>query len=387
MWQEVLQGERKYAHPAAYSNLVGYHTTMYGSSGIEKSLDAYLSHSSSGKNTKQGCQVTLTIDSDVQEEAYRLIQGYEGSAVVLDAKTGEIIALASSPSYDITKLTENWDKLSSTNGTFLSNAFQNPVTPGSVFKLITSKAILEAGIGQEKVEDTGSLKIHGQTIRNYAGTAYGILTFKDAFVKSSNVYFMDRAMKLGGRKLADAAESFYLGKDIRLDFATIHSSFDLGDYSDNVVASTAFGQGETLVTPLQMAMITQSVANGGVMLKPYLYESAVNGKGETELEGKTQKLTKTMEETTASQIREVMKDAAESYGFSRVGNGAYSVAAKTGTAERGDGTNNAWLVTFAPAENPQYVVVLCRLKTEEIGKTLMPEAEALYDMLFSSSDR
>ena len=92
------------------------------------------------------------------------------------------------------------------------------------------------------------------------------------------VYFMNRALKLGGLRLYKTGKSFLLGEDISLDFATIHSNFDLKGYEDNVVATTAFGQGETLVTPLQMAMVTQSIANDGVMLKPYLFKSVVNGK-------------------------------------------------------------------------------------------------------------
>ena len=123
------------------------------------------------------------------------------------------------------------------------------------------------------------------------------------------------------------------------------------------------------------------------MLKPYLFKSVVNGKGKTTQEGKTEKLVKTMDVDTAEEIKEVMKEAGESYGLSEVGEQGYSIAAKTGTAERGDGTNNAWLVTFAPVDDPQYIIVANRLKTTEIGKTLAPVVEDLYDTLFDHEDR
>ena len=126
-----------------------------------------------------------------------------------------------------------------------------------------------------------------------------------------------------------------------------------------------------------MAMVTQSIANDGVMLKPYLFKSVVNGKGQTTAEGKSEKLVETMDTDTAQEIKEAMKAAAQSYGMSTVG--------ETGTAERGDGTNNAWLVTFAPADNPQYVIVANRLKTTEIGKTLAPVVEDLYNTLFDAN--
>lgn len=344
-------------------------------------MNDVLVHSDSPEKAKKGADVSLTLDSRLQKEAYDLISDFTGSVVVLDAKTGEILTLASSPSFNANALEEDWEEINKQEGVFYSNAYQNPVVPGSVFKLVTSKAILEAGIDDDEIEDNGKLVINGQTIRNYNGTAHGTISFEEGFVKSSNVYFMDRAMKLGGQALQDAADSFLIGQDISLDFATITSTFQLGDYEDNVIASTAFGQGETLITPLHMAMIAQSIANDGEMLKPYLIQSVVNGKGKTVQEGKSQVLVKTMEKDIAKRLREVMTEAGDSYGLEHVGDD-YEIAAKTGTAERGDGYNNAWLVTFAPAEDPQYVIVVNRLKTKDIGKTLAPIAESLYEVLF-----
>lgn len=379
-------GKRTYSHPYAFSNLVGYWSKIYGTYGVEKTMNDDLVHSDCGVESKKkkGADVTLTIDTDLQERAYKDIEKYTGSVAVLNAKTGEILALASSPSFNVSDIdnAEKWKEINEKQGVFLSNAYQNPVAPGSVFKLITSKEIIEAGIEGEVVEDTGSLKVNGQTIRNYGGTAYGSISYREGFVKSSNVYFMNRALKLGGLRLYKTGRSFLLGQDISLDFATIRSNFDLKDYEDNIVATTAFGQGETLVTPLQMAMVAQSIANDGVMLKPYLFKSVVNGKGKTTQAGKTEKLVETMDADTAQEIKEAMKEAGDSYELSRVGEQGYAIAAKTGTAERGDGTNNAWLVTFAPADNPQYVIVANRLKTTEIGKTLAPVVEDLYDALF-----
>ena len=385
-FSEKPGGKRTYSHPYAFSNLVGYWSKIYGTYGVEKTMNTDLVHSDCGAGSKEkkGADVTLTIDADLQERAYKDIEKYTGSVAVLNAKTGEILALASSPSFNVSEIddAEKWKEMNQKQGVFLSNAYQNPVAPGSVFKLITSKEIIEAGIEGEVVEDTGSLKVNGQTIRNYGGKAYGSISYREGFVKSSNVYFMNRALKLGGLRLYKAGKSFLLGQDISLDFATIRSNFDLKDYEDNVIATTAFGQGETLVTPLQMAMITQSIANDGVMLKPYLFKSVVNGKGKTTQKGKTEKLVETMDADTAQEIKEAMKEAGDSYELSRVGEQEYAIAAKTGTAERGDGTNNAWFVTFAPADNPQYVIVANRLKTTEIGKTLAPVVEDLYNTLF-----
>lgn len=380
-WSETPGGKRNYYYSHSLSNLLGYWSKIYGTYGLENTLNSVLVHSSSSEEEKRGANVTLTLNRELQEEAYRAVSDFTGSVTVLDAKTGEILALASSPAYNVSALEDDWEEISQKEGVFYSNAFQNPVAPGSVFKLVTSKEILENGIDKEKVEDNGKLVINGQTIRNYNGNVYGRLSFEEGFVKSSNVYFMDRALKLGGKSLEETAKSFLLGEDIELDFTTLKSTFDLGNYEDNVVAATAFGQGETLVTPLHMAMITQSIANGGKMQKPYLIQSVVNGKGKVIQEGKAELLTKTMDKGTVKKLRQVMTEAGESYGLKTIGEEEWQIAAKTGTAERGDGTNNAWLVTFAPADDPQYVIVVNRLKTKQIGKTLAPIVESLYETL------
>jgi peptidoglycan glycosyltransferase len=380
-YSEEAGGDRIYPSAKAFSNVIGYWSKTYGTYGVEKTLNTQLVHSASGKGDKRGADVTLTLDKKLQEKAYDAIKDFTGSAVVMNAKTGELLCLASTPSFSLQNLEEDWEEINSQDGVLLSNAFQNPVVPGSVFKLITSKGILENHLEEEKVDDQGSLKVNGQTIKNYNGTAHGTLSFTDGFVKSSNVYFMTMALEMGGQTLKECADSFLLGQDIPLDFTTLHSTFDLGDYEDNQVASTAFGQGSTLVTPLQMAMVTQSVANDGKMVKPYLFQSVVNGKGKVLLEGETEELTETMSAQVAKKIRKVMREAGESYGLSTVGEEDWQISAKTGTAERGDGTNNAWMVTFAPADDPQYVIVVNRLKTKEIGKSLAPVVEELYEYL------
>ena len=368
-------------HPQACSGFLGYCSVRYGTAGLEKSYDPYLTRSPSKKGEKKGADLTLTIDEALQEEAYRLIEDWEGSLVVLDAGSGEILALASSPSYDMNRLEDEWEKISGQSGMLLPNAYRNPVSPGSVFKLVTSREILEEGIQKESVDDKGYLVVNGQKIHNYKGTAHGRISFTEGFIHSSNVYFMDRALKLGGPRLEEAAASFLIGRDIPLDFTTLHSTFDLEDGSDNLVAVTAFGQGNTLITPLHMAMITQSIAGEGVMKKPYLVKAVTDARGSRILEGEEGILIRTMRKETAGKLSRVMKKAAHHYGLRKVGEESCDIAAKTGTAQRGDGTNNAWLATFAPSDHPRYVIVASRLKTKKIGRDLGSVVEKLYDFL------
>lgn len=377
-WTEEAGGSRHYLHGKAFSSLIGYHSKIYGNYGAEKTMNQYLVHSASPSSLKKGADLTLTIDADLQKTAYEKIKDFTGSLVVLDTETGEILAMASSPTYNLKKLEKEWEKINEAEGVLLANAYQNPVVPGSVFKLVMAKAIIENGLADERIEDNGYLVVDGQTIRNYNGNAYGSIDFEEGFVHSSNVYFMNRGLALGDEVIQTAGESFLLGKEIPLDFTTLRSSFSVRDKGDNTLAATCFGQGDTTVTPLQMAMITQSVANGGKMMKPYLFSQAVNGKGETVYNGESQLLCETMQAETADRIRNAMVEAARSYGLSE----EYGpVAAKTGTAQRGDGTNNAWMVAFAPADHPRYVIAANKLGTKDIGKTLAPVIESLIEKL------
>jgi len=117
------------------------------------------------------------------------------------------------------------------------------------------------------------------------------------------------------------------------------------------------------------------------MLKPYLILKKTNGKGKDIYIGESRILARTMSEMTAFRLKEVMTEAGRSYGLALVGDEGYEIAAKTGTAQRGDGTNNAWMVSFAPADDPRYVVVACRLKTDQVGKKMGPVIEKIYDWL------
>jgi peptidoglycan glycosyltransferase len=375
-------GKRTYTQPKAFGSLLGYWSSIYSTAGLEKTLDSVLATSECKKKAdKVGSTVTLTVDSALQTKAYNTLSGYTGSVVVMDAKTGEILTLTSSPSFNGNELEENWEKLNQTEGIFTSNAYQNSAIPGSVFKLVTSAAIIDGKLENEVVHDTGSLKVDGREIQNSSGTAYGDLTFEEGFVNSSNVYFMTMGLRLGADTLEQTMKKFLIGEKISLDFTELNSNLDFGDYSDNMVATTAFGQGNTLITPLQMAMIAQSIANDGEMLKPYVISSVVNGKGEVTQEGKTEVLTNPVSKETAQKIKNAMVKAGEKYELTTLSNGG-KIAAKTGTAQRGDGTNNAWIVSFAPADDPQYVVCMNRLGVDEYGIALKDALEEVYDSLF-----
>lgn len=364
-----MGGKRHYSFGRAYSTLTGYFSKTYGTMGVEKAFNSQLVSSKSGAgDTKKGCDITLTTNSDLQQVSYQAISNISnGAAVVLDVQSGEILAMASTPSFIPSELEENWSELVKVDGLFLPNAYRSTFAPGSDFKIISACAVIDNNVDGETVEDEGSYTFKsGHVITNYKERAYGELDLDAAIEYSSNVYFITKALEMGGEKLEASIRKFMVGESVQLDFGNLPSSINFGDYSDEMVGSIAFGQGTTEVTPLHMAMAAQAIANDGKMLKPYLIKKIVNGSGKTEQEGQTETLATCTSRETARRVNRAMTQAARHYELPYVGND-WELAAKTGTAETGTGSKNGWIVSFAPANDPKYAVVVMAANQDHDG--------------------
>lgn len=382
-YSESVKGERKYNGGRAFSTVTGYFSSIYGTSGIEKTFNTELvSSKCDSDDEKKGHDITLTLDWNLQNAAYNAISNIaEGAAVVLDAQSGEILALASTPTYEPSTLEDNWSDLCTIDGLFLPNAYKSTFAPGSDFKIITACAVIDNGVGKTTVNDKGSYTFkNGQTITNYDSKAFGTIDLDGAIENSSNVYFITKALEMGGDKLEASLRKFLLGEDIALDFTTLSSNLDFEDYRDEVIGSIAFGQGKTEVTPLYMAMAAQAIANDGTMLKPYMIRSMDTGSGKNVTTGASETLTTVTSKDTANTVTNAMTLAAEHYDFAYVGSDGWELAAKTGTAQTGSSTN-AWIVTFAPADNPKYVVVVMAADQEHDGIYYRDSVDAIYDAL------
>lgn len=382
-YSKKVGGKRYYRGGRAYSTLTGFFSQTYGSMGIEKTFNTDLVSYRSVTGKKEGCSIELTTSTALQQAAYNAISDIpDGAAVVLDVKTGEILAMASTPTYDPETVDSTWDDLCEIDGLFLPNAYKNTFAPGSDFKIITACAVIDNGVDGETVEDNGYMTFkNGQTITNYNGNAYGTLDLDDAIKFSSNVYFMQKGLDMGGDALEKSIRKFLIGDSIELDFTTLKSTLNFEDYSDQVVASIAFGQGQTEVSPLQMAMAAQAIANDGVMLKPYLIQNIRTPSGSVKSEGETEILSDSVtSKETADRVTSAMTLAAERYGFGYIGPEGWDVAAKTGTAETGK-SYNGWVVSFAPSEDPKYVVVVMAANQEEDGIYYKYAVDQIYDAL------
>ncbi|MGB4863208.1 MAG: penicillin-binding transpeptidase domain-containing protein [Tepidiformaceae bacterium] len=371
---ETLGDGTRYYHDASVAQLVGYLDPRYGSQGIELAFNDVLSGTApSGwdgairaefdRERPAGNDVVLTIDPAVQAAAAAALGSQKGAVVAIDPRNGEVLAMVSVPTYDPGSLaTAGQDLFEDPNSPLLNRATQGLYPPGSTFKTVTASGILERKIATPETIVTcpGEIVIDGFPI-SCSNTAEGVGTypFKSAFTFSVNAIFAELGVKLGWAGLTDIARRY--GFDSALDFTleTAPSQLHRKDSktTKTLLASTSFGQGELLATPLQMAEVAATIANGGVRMRPHLtLAEQRNGKSLGPIEPSSS--TRVISDQLAATMREFMVSVVANGQANGVNNLGVAVGGKTGTAEAGDGTSHAWFIAFAPAEAPTVAVAV-----------------------------
>ncbi|MBF7082336.1 cell division protein FtsI [Desulfallas sp. Bu1-1] len=357
---------REYPLGAAAAHIIGYYSSRYGSAGLEKSQAPVLLGLENDNKLSNlfnrilgqpatGNNVILTIDADLQQFTAGLLRGKKGAAVAINPATGEVLAMASYPDYDPNRVT---DYLNRAGSPLLNRAAQGAYPPGSVFKIVTAAGVLAGapGITEKTINCTGRLAVGGFTLRDYA--AHGMVDFQDAFAKSCNVAFGRYGLALGPQKLTRVAREFGVGVKPDFPLPVYEGSIPpAGKMDDPAVASTAIGQGEILISPLQAALLACAVANDGVIMKPYLVAGYYSPEGGGR-KYKPEVWLRAMDPAVAGVLKEAMIAVVrEGTGRSAALPGV-TVAGKTGSAENPHGEPHAWFVAFAPAEAPRVAVAV-----------------------------
>ena len=364
----------------AFSPLIGYNSIIYGVSGLR---DKFSEHLFKGGKDSTGADIKLTIDSSLQKFCYDLLDESEGSCVVLDSDTGEILALVSrsgTAEFDANNIDDLYSTYVTIDGFFLNRATRAVDPPGSTFKIVTATSMIENGKENYIYEDNGFYKIGNNTYYNFDKRKFGTTDLLLAMKKSSNVYFASSGVELGSEKLYNTAKKYMYGESIELDFCTLYSNFEKSDISNpSTLAETSFGQGTTLISPLQLCMQIQSIMNNeGVMLKPYLIQSITNDE-KTEYSGKTETLTKATDSTTAKKLYELLSETAKDYRLYDADSG--SVIAKTGTADLYNGTNAIYITCGFTTEDTRYAICISKRNTNETSSSLIPATNTLLEYL------
>ena len=382
---------RKYPEGSLTAPWLGYNSLQYGRAGIERVYNEDLSGQSGilgvtsmldvlggGDEPHQGADLELTVHMAVQEVAARALGNQKGAVVALDPRTGAVLAMVSYPRYDPNELEQVWKTLSVDEGRpLLNRVTQGLYPPGSVFKTIVAAAALETGevTPATSFDDTGTFTAGGYVVSNYDDQVYGAHDFTRAFASSINTTFAKLGVEMGADTLAGYASGFGFGERPPWDMGGADSRFpDPGDMDDAHVAQAAFGQGEVLASPLEMALVTAAVANGGKMMKPYIVGAVKDANGKVLRDADPEVWLQPISSETAATMRTLMVAVVNSGTGTAAALKGVQVAGKTGTAEVADAESHAWFAGFAPAEDPSVVVVVLVENAGTGGRVAAPIA-------------
>lgn len=367
--------ERSYpAAPYAFSPVTGYLSPQYGASGIESSQNGILSGTDTsvlasrafnffGDKEERGANVELTLDPDLQELAFSQLSNsnYEGAAVALRPSTGEVLALASTPSYDANTIDENWEAINGDPGQpLISTATQQTLPPGSIFKIITTAAGLDNGYTPDsQLTGKSEITLPGTTttLTNYGGQTCGgsdQVTLRTAFMLSCNTAFVEMGIDVGDEALRNAAQAFGVGETY--DLGLQMSPGNLGDLADDAsIGQTSIGQRDVTMSALQAAVMAGTVANEGKRMQPYVVKRVTEADLSEVSTTKPKEVTQAVSPEIAGSLQELMF-ASERNTAGYDGNG---FASKTGTAEHGDGAApHVWYVAYDPDKDVAVGIVV-----------------------------
>lgn len=368
---------RTYPFKNLYTHVIGYDSPTYGKTLLEAryndtllgkdglALIGKVGSLISGEK-RAGHTLTLTLDNALQKKARELLGKSRGAVVALDPRTGEVLAMVSTPDFDPTgaKLEEKWPALVEDAGSpLLPRAVMGLYPPGSTFKVVTAAAALEKGLGDTQLEDSGSIVIDGKAFNNHSGKAHGSLDMPRAFAVSSNVYFAQLAEMVGGPALTGQAKQGGFGDSFSFDLPLTASRIGEESPGRTELAATGIGQGKLMATPLQMALISAGIANKGEIMKPYIVSGISDAGGTLLKTTKPQTLYQFTEPEVADTIADMMVGVVKEGTGTRARIPGVTVAGKTGTAQneksaQGEGFDHAWFIGFAPAEAPEIAVAV-----------------------------
>jgi peptidoglycan glycosyltransferase len=350
--------ERRYPTGELFAHPVGFTSLDRGRTGLED----YYNDPLTGRRTDAigalerllgpqdvGDDLRTTLDPQAQEIAFQQLGDRNGAVVALDVKTGAVRVMAATPSYD-----PNDPAKAET----FNRATQGRFPPGSVMKVVTATAALDSGqfTPDSRVSGENGKVISGTPLENFAGEDFGEITLTDALTNSVNTAWASVAEKLGKETMAEYMKRYGFYEDPPMDYPDeqMVPSGEVGRRNRLLspasgqidVGRMAIGQDKLLVTPLQMATVAQTVANGGMRMKPRLVQKIVDPDGRTIDEPLPEEAERVMSEESANALAGMMQSVVEQGTGTAARLEGVDVAGKTGTAEVGDGTDDLWFIGF-----------------------------------------
>lgn len=387
---------RSYPYGRIFSHVIGYSTR--GRSGVEEMANFSLLRSnlfyvekavSQIKGEKSpGDSVTTTLDYDVQLCAFDALGGYDGAVVVMEPKTGKILAMVSKPDFDPNTIASDWDEIVGEEGessALLNRATQGLYPPGSTFKIFTTLAYIRQNPDYEdySYQCTGKFTHENKTIHCHGNKRHGTQTLKEAFANSCNSAYASLGLELDVAEFGEMCDGLLFHTGLPTTFASSKSSFVLSEEDlASAVMETSIGQGKTLVTPLHMALITSAIANDGVLMTPYVIDHTTDNEGNPveRYEPKEYQTLFTVEEAVV--LKEYMQAVVDEGTASKLSNDVYDVYGKTGSAEfsSNSDSSHSWFVGYAHREGREDIAVAVIVEDSGVGSEYaVPIAREIFD--------
>ena len=376
---------RTYPGGQMFAPVSGYYSIIYGTTGLESSENGLLSGTAdqlfyrrigdlvTGRQPK-GASIELTLDPKAQQAAWDALGDRRGAVVALDPKTGDVLAMVSRPSYDPDRLAGHdgpavrrarAQLLGRDDDPLVNRAIAGDLyAPGSTFKLVTAAAALSSGNYTPDSQLDGPAELDlPQTSKNLANDEGGAcqggkLSMADALKISCNTAFAKLGLDLGAGALQQQAAKFGFGQPLNVPLKVTPSTFPASPNAPQL-AQSSIGQFDVRVTPLQIAMVSAGIANGGAVMRPNLIRKVQTADAKLVEQPRPRKLSQAVSKDVATDLTSMMELVVRSGTGTRAQIGGVTVAGKTGTAQQGNGKSpNAWFTCFAPAEDPQIAVAV-----------------------------
>ncbi|WP_251455112.1 penicillin-binding transpeptidase domain-containing protein [Microbacterium sp. Marseille-Q6648] len=383
---DIYSWQRQYADAPMWAPVTGYLPPLGEATGIELALNQMLSGTDDSQfltrmeriftgQPPRGSNVEVSVDPDVQRAAFEALGDLEGAVVAIEPDTGRILAMVTSPSFDTNLLASHdtaevnrvFDELVADPADPLSNRAiagdLNP--PGSTFKLVVASAALASGeyTPESELPNPASYTLpqSSAVVYNASGGRCGSgdeVTIADALRLSCNIPFAELAVELGDEAIRAEAEKYGFNLSFEVPQSSTASSYPTG-LDDAQTALSGFGQGQVTATPLQIAMVSAGIANGGVVMSPRLVDQVIAPDLSVQQTFDDVEFGRALEEDLAEEMVQMMVANVSDGAASGARIDGVEVAGKTGTAENGsDAPYTLWFTGFAPAEDPQVAVAV-----------------------------
>ena len=390
---------RQYPYGNLFAHSVGFSTK--GKSGIEAAENYYLLNSNipfsekvendmAGKKNP-GNDVYTSLDYNLQKVASDSIGVCKGAVIVSEVKTGRILAMVSKPDFDPNTVADNWSRYTantSGDSVLLNRATQGLYAPGSTFKIATTLEYIRENpdtFADYTYDCSGRFKRDDISINCYHGSVHGHEDLKASFAKSCNSSFANIGLSLNRGEYGKTLNKLMFNQKLPVELNYTVSNLDVNkDTTDAEMAQISIGQGPVGITPIQLHMITNAIANKGKVMKPYMIDRVIDAHGNILKQNEPEEYKELMSEDEAATLTELMTAVVTDGTGRKLKSEYYQAAGKTGSAEFGGGADDshAWFTGFAPADDPEISVTIIVESIGSGGEYAVPIAKRIIDAYF-----